>query len=200
MGNVGKSGPPGLYERVVQWQLIQNAHEPSRRVLASVLQPLAACRLDANGSCIAATHRGKAQESISQHSMAKLQKNAQLWVLVVVVLLDLLAVSLVVPLLPARYRELGVGAKALGFASSAYSLAQIVGGLALGALSDRSLGHRGLLLLSFVGAATAYAIVGWPGATFYTLVGSRVVVGLCKQTMTASTALVAVRTCVEFNQ
>ena len=123
--------------------------------------------------------------------MAKLQKTTQLWVLVVVVLLDLLAVSLVVPLLPARYRELGVGAKALGFASSAYSLAQIVGGLALGALSDRSLGHRGLLLLSFVGAATAYAIVGWPGATFYTLVGSRVVVGLCKQTMTASTALVA---------
>ncbi len=123
--------------------------------------------------------------------MAKLQKTTQLWVLVVVVLLDLLAVSLVVPLLPARYRELGVGAKALGFASSAYSLAQIVGGLALGALSDRSLGHRGLLLLSFVGAATAYAIVGWPGATFYTLVASRVVVGLCKQTMTASTALVA---------
>ena len=37
------------------------------------------------------------------------------------------------------------------------ALAQIVGGLALGALSDRSLGHRGLLLLSFVGAATAYA-------------------------------------------
>ena len=142
----------------------------------------------------------KPTESISQHSMAKLQKTTQLWVLVVVVLLDLLAVSLVVPLLPARYRELGVGAKALGFASSAYSLAQIVGGLALGALSDRSLGHRGLLLLSFVGAATAYAIVGWPGATFYTLVGSRVVVGLCKQTMTASTALVAVRTCVESNQ
>ena len=124
-------------------------------------------------------------------AMPKLQKTTQLWVLVVVVLLDLLAVSLVVPLLPARYRELGVGAKALGFASSAYSLAQIVGGLALGALSDRSLGHRGLLLLSFVGAATAYAIVGWPGATFTTLVGSRVVVGLCKQTMTASTALVA---------
>ncbi len=133
-------------------------------------------------------------------AMSKLQKTTQLWVLVVVVLLDLLAVSLVVPLLPARYRELGVGAKALGFASSAYSLAQIVGGLALGALSDRSLGHRGLLLLSFVGAATAYAIVGWPGATFYTLVGSRVVVGLCKQTMTASTALVAVRTCVEIDQ
>ena len=123
-------------------------------------------------------------------AMVKLQKKAQLWVLVLVVLLDLLAVSLVVPLLPARYRELGVGAKALGFASSAYSIAQIFGGVALGALSDRSLGHRGLLLLSFVGAATAYAIVGWPGATFYTLVGSRVVVGLCKQTMTASTALV----------
>ena len=43
--------------------------------------------------------------------MAKLQKTTQLWVLVVVVLLDLLAVSLVV-LAAARYRELGVGAKA----------------------------------------------------------------------------------------
>ena len=173
----------------------------------SVLLPLASCNATQQGKNCCKQPRLQATEvrelKKSNHAsppMPKLQKTAQLWVLVVVVLLDLLAVSLVVPLLPARYRELGVGAKSLGFASSAYSLAQIVGGLALGALSDRSLGHRGLLLLSFVGAATAYAIVGWPGATFTTLVGSRVVVGLCKQTMTASTALVAVRTCVEFNQ
>ena len=132
--------------------------------------------------------------------MSKFQKTTQLWVLVVVVLLDLLAVSLVVPLLPARYRELGVGAKALGFASSAYSLAQIVGGLALGALSDRSLGHRGLLTALVRRRGDGLRHRRLARRDLYTLVGSRVVVGLCKQTMTASTALVAVRTCVEINQ
>ena len=123
--------------------------------------------------------------------LALASKEWRLRLLVLAVLLDLLAVSLVVPLLPVRFRELGVSAKALGAVSSVYSLSQIVGGLALGALSDRALGRRGLLLLNFVGAGTAYAIVGWPGAGFAALVGSRVVVGLCKQTMTASTALVA---------
>lgn len=111
-------------------------------------------------------------------------------VIVAAVLLDLLAVSLVVPLLPARFRELGVSSKALGLVGSTYSVAQIVGGLALGALSDRALGRKGLLLVNFVGAGVAYAIVGLPRATFEVLVLSRVVVGLCKQTMTASTALV----------
>ena len=110
-------------------------------------------------------------------------------VIVAAVLLDLLAVSLVVPLLPARFRELGVSSKALGLVGSTYSVAQIVGGLALGALSDGALGRKGLLLLNFVGAGAAYAMVGWPSAPFEVLVLSRVVVGLCKQTMTASTAL-----------
>lgn len=75
-----------------------------------------------------------------------------------------------------------------GLISSVYSGAQIVGGVALGSLGDRWLGRRGLLLLSFAGAAVSYAVVGLPGATLKMLIASRVVVGLCKQTMTASTA------------
>ena len=118
-----------------------------------------------------------------------LTRENQKRVIVGAVLLDLLAVSLVVPLLPARFRELGVSSKALGLVGSTYSVAQIVGGLALGALSDGALGRKGLLLLNFVGAGAAYAMVGWPSAPFEVLVLSRVVVGLCKQTMTASTAL-----------
>ena len=118
-----------------------------------------------------------------------LTRENQKRVIVGAVLLDLLAVSLVVPLLPARFRELGVSSKALGLVGSTYSVAQIVGGLALGALSDGALGRKGLLLLNFVGAGSAYAMVGWPSAPFEVLVLSRVVVGLCKQTMTASTAL-----------
>ncbi|KAH8064695.1 major facilitator superfamily-like protein [Aureococcus anophagefferens] len=93
-----------------------------------------------------------------------LSRENQKRVIVGAVLLDLLAVSLVVPLLPARFRELGVSSKALGLVGSTYSVAQIVGGLALGALSDGALGRKGLLLLNFVGAGSAYAMVGWPSA------------------------------------
>ncbi|KAJ1451766.1 major facilitator superfamily domain-containing protein [Pelagophyceae sp. CCMP2097] len=116
-------------------------------------------------------------------------RGAQRAIVVVAVLLDLLAVSLVVPLLPQRFRDLGVSQKSNGLISATYSAAQIAGGLVLGALSDRGLGRRGLLLLNFVGAATAYSIVGMPKATLGMLIASRVLVGLCKQTMTASTAI-----------
>ena len=125
----------------------------------------------------------------------KISRESRLRVLVLVVFLDLLAVSLVVPLLPAKFRSFGVSKRAYGLISSTcarvflmlssvfsrlhqcvnatstsrvggdkqqtfasarrYSLSQIVGGLTLGALSDRHLGRRGLLLLSFTGAAAA---------------------------------------------
>ena len=92
-------------------------------------------------------------------------RGLQRYVLVLAVLIDLLAVSLVVPLLPAKFKELGISAKNYGFVSSSYSLAQIVGGLVLGSLGDGVLGRKGLLLVNFVGAAAAYAIVGLPGVT-----------------------------------
>lgn len=120
-----------------------------------------------------------------------LSPEGQRRVLVVAVGVDLLAVSLVVPLLPARFRELGLSAAHYGFVQSTYSAAQIVGGLGIGYLGDRGLGRRGILLLNFCGAAAAYAIVGAPSAGVAALVFSRVVVGLCKQTMMASTALMA---------
>lgn len=111
------------------------------------------------------------------------------YAIVFAVLLDLFAVSLVVPLLPLRFKELGVSQEVNGLIGSVYSGAQIVGGVVLGYLGDRGLGRRGLLLLSFAGAATSYAVVGLPGVGLYGLVASRVVVGLFKQTMTASTAM-----------
>ena len=69
------------------------------------------------------------------------------------VFLDLFAVSLVVPLLPMKMKELGVQPAVIGMVGSVYSLAQIVGGLLMGVLSDRGLGRRNVLLISFGGAA-----------------------------------------------
>ncbi|KAJ8599520.1 hypothetical protein CTAYLR_004028 [Chrysophaeum taylorii] len=121
-------------------------------------------------------------------------KSTQRYGVVVAVLLDLMAVSVVVPLLPMRFRELGVSQRSNGLIGSVYSVAQIVGGLVLGELGDRGLGRRGLLLVSFGGAALSYALV--PRATLGVLVLSRIIVGLSKQTMTASAALMSELTAV----
>lgn len=72
---------------------------------------------------------------------------------------------------------------------SIYSSSQIVGGLLVGYLGDRGLGRKGVLLLSFGGAGVSYALVGVADSVAL-LALSRVVVGLVKQTMTCSTALV----------
>ncbi|CAN0487113.1 unnamed protein product, partial [Ectocarpus sp. 8 AP-2014] len=80
--------------------------------------------------------------------------------------------------------------------SSAYSLSQIVGGLVLGALSDRALSRRSVLLISFLGSALSYSTIGLSSSLTMLLVG-RVVVGLVKQTRTISTAIVSEHTAKE---
>lgn len=64
--------------------------------------------------------------------------------------------------------------------SSAYSLSQIVGGLVLGALSDRAMSRRSVLLISFLGSSLSYGTIGLSSSLDMLLVG-RVVVGLVKQ-------------------
>ena len=108
--------------------------------------------------------------------------------LLVVVMIDLSAVALVVPLLPLRMRELGVRPELVGLIGSVYSASQVVGGLVLGTLSDR-VTRTSILMLNFAAAATSYAMVGL-AETVWLLLVSRVVVGLCKQTMTLATCIV----------
>lgn len=71
--------------------------------------------------------------------------------------------------------------------SSAYSLSQIVGGLVLGALSDRAMSRRSVLLISFLGSSLSYGTIGLSSSLNMLLVG-RVVVGLVKQVNTINTS------------
>lgn len=111
-------------------------------------------------------------------------------VLALVVFADLFSVSLIVPLIPIRFKELGASPLLVGTLSSIYSAAQIAGGLCLGVVGDRLADRRTVLLVSFAGAATSYAMAGL-ATTVGVLAASRVVVGLVKQTVTASKALAA---------
>ena len=74
----------------------------------------------------------KQQQQQLPHSPQRLKT-----VLAAAVFIDLFAVSLIVPMLPVRMKELGMNPVAIGTLSSIYSAAQIVGGLGLGVLGDR---------------------------------------------------------------
>lgn len=109
--------------------------------------------------------------------------------LCILVMIDMLSVSIVVPLLHQYYKTSGVhSAQQRELLSSLFSSSQIVGGLIIGALSDVGfLSRRNILFLSFLGSAVSYALIVAGGLR--SIVFSRVLVGLVKQTMTVSTGL-----------
>ncbi len=109
--------------------------------------------------------------------------------LCILVMIDMLSVSIVVPLLHQYYKTSGVeSAQQRELLSSLFSSSQIVGGLIIGALSDVGiLSRRNILFLSFLGSAVSYALIVVGGLK--SIIFSRVLVGLVKQTMTVSTGL-----------
>ncbi|KAL9186198.1 hypothetical protein ACHAXT_005436 [Thalassiosira profunda] len=111
--------------------------------------------------------------------------------LCLLVCIDMFSVSLVVPLLHQYYKNAGVhSASQRELLSSLYSSSQIAGGLLIGALSDVGiLSRRRILFLSFLGSSLSYGLIAF--GSLSTLVFSRVLVGMVKQTMTVSTSLLA---------
>jgi hypothetical protein len=113
-------------------------------------------------------------------------------------LIDMTAVALVVPLLIQYYKAAGItNASQRELLSSLFSLSQIVGGLIWGALSDAGwLQRKTLLLLSFGGSAISYLMIattssnsGTSSGGLVTLMVSRMLIGLVKQTMTVTTSM-----------
>jgi predicted MFS family arabinose efflux permease len=113
----------------------------------------------------------------------------QHFLLLVAVVVDLFGVALVVPLLPQIFKAVGGESEMWGLMASVYSAANIVGGVALGVISDKISRRQGLLL-SMVGAGISYALVA-TAQSVQMLMVSRIIVGLVKQTMTLATAMAA---------
>ena len=109
----------------------------------------------------------------------------------ILVCLDFTAVALVLPLMSSYSRDLKMSGTQNAWISSSFQLAQLFGGVTIGALTDSGLGKRGVLLLSFSGSAIAYLLI--PYAVLQSspslLFASRVIVGLVKQTLSTSTVI-----------
>lgn len=142
-----------------------------------------------DASTVSAASRGDISVSDSKDHFWSLPYTIALPLLI---MMDMLGVSLVVPLLHSQYFQLAGVTSAVQreWLSSIFSVSQIVGGLAIGALSDSAvLSRRSTLILSFMGSAVAYMMIRQGGMA--AIVISRVTVGLVKQTMTMTSSIMA---------
>jgi DHA1 family tetracycline resistance protein-like MFS transporter len=87
-------------------------------------------------------------------------KNSRLLTIFIIVFVDLLGFSLILPLLPYYAETYGATAALVGFLVASYAAAQLIGAPLLGRLSDRY-GRRPILLISVAGTLLGFLLLGF---------------------------------------
>jgi DHA1 family tetracycline resistance protein-like MFS transporter len=104
-------------------------------------------------------------------------KTARLINIFIVVFVDLLGFSLILPLLPYYAEQFGASATVVGLLTASYAAASLVGAPLMGRLSDR-FGRRPILLLSVAGTCMGFLLLGFAepiGRGLASLVAARAV-------------------------
>lgn len=86
-------------------------------------------------------------------------RNHRMLTIFLVVFVDLLGFSLILPLLPYYAEQYGANAVVVGLLVASYAAAQLIGAPLLGRLSDRY-GRRPILLVSIAGTALGFVLLG----------------------------------------
>ena len=94
----------------------------------------------------------------------------------VIVLVDLLGLTIIIPLLPLYAASFGLDPAMIGFLGAAYPLMQFVGAPILGRLSDK-FGRKPILIISQIGTFTGFIMLGM-ASTAWMLFLSRFVDGI----------------------
>jgi DHA1 family tetracycline resistance protein-like MFS transporter len=87
-------------------------------------------------------------------------KNSHLFTIFLIVFIDLLGFSLILPLLPYYAESFGANAIVVGLLVASYAAAQLIGAPLLGRLSDRY-GRRPILLVSVFGTLIGFLLLGF---------------------------------------
>jgi len=87
-------------------------------------------------------------------------KNTKFINIFIVVFVDLLGFSLILPLLPYYAETFGATTEIIGFLVGSYAAAQLIGAPILGRLSDR-IGRRPVLLMSVAGTVAGFVLLGF---------------------------------------
>jgi DHA1 family tetracycline resistance protein-like MFS transporter len=115
--------------------------------------------------------------------------NKRLVTIFVIVFVDLLGFSLILPLLPYYANTFGANDFTIGLLVASYAAAQLLGAPLLGRLSDR-FGRRPILLLSIFGTFIGFLLLGF-ARSLWMLFASRILDGLTGGNISVAQAYIA---------
>ncbi len=118
-----------------------------------------------------------------------LKNNAALLTVLLIVFVDILGFTIMIPLLPFYAESLGASAFTVGMLSSVYGLCSLISGPILGELSDRY-GRRKILLLSQVGTCIGFIIMAMSKILWVVFL-SRIIDGITAGNMTVAQAYIS---------
>jgi len=122
-------------------------------------------------------------------------KKSPLLSIFLIVLVDVLGLTFILPLLPFYAESLGASPGVVGLLVSAYAMCQLVAGPPLGHLSDR-IGRRPVLLISQIGTCVGFLILAY-AQTLWLVFLARIIDGLTAGNLTGAQAYIADVTDVE---
>jgi DHA1 family tetracycline resistance protein-like MFS transporter len=106
----------------------------------------------------------------------------------VIVLIDLLGLTIIIPLLPLYAASFGADPLVIGALSAAYPLMQFVGAPILGRLSDH-FGRRPILLISQVGTLIGFIVLGFANSLWILFI-SRIIDGISGANIATAQAVI----------
>ena len=107
----------------------------------------------------------------------------------VIVLVDLMGLSIIIPLLPLYAARFGASPIVIGILQATYPLMQFVGAPILGRLSDR-FGRKPVLVVSQIGTLAGFILLGFADSLFLLFV-SRIIDGLSGANIATAQAAIA---------
>lgn len=107
----------------------------------------------------------------------------------VIVLIDLLGLTIIIPLLPLYATSFGADALTIGLLGAAYPLMQFIGAPLLGRLSDRY-GRKPVLVVSQIGTLIGFLVLGFAN-TLWALFLARIIDGLSGANISTAQAAIA---------
>jgi len=113
----------------------------------------------------------------------------RLFTIFIIVFVDLLGFSLILPLLPYYAETFGANPTVAGFLVASYALAQLLGAPLLGRLSDR-IGRRPVLLVSILGTFLGFVLLG-VARSLWVLFAARIIDGLTGGNISVAQAYIA---------
>jgi MFS transporter, DHA1 family, tetracycline resistance protein len=116
-------------------------------------------------------------------------KNSPLLSIFLIVLVDVLGLTIILPLLPFYAESLGASPAVVGLLISTYAFCQLIAGPPLGQISDR-VGRRPVLLVSQIGTFIGFLILAYANVLWLVFL-SRIIDGLTAGNLTVAQAYIS---------